>query len=60
MCIKKLQKKEKKKDGGDHRIDGLHVVVVGNTGGCPVVGGERGGGKCDRGQPKMVCVGGKL
>ena len=38
MCIKKLQKK--KKDGGDHRIGGLHVVVVGNTGGCPVVGGK--------------------
>ena len=58
MWIKKLKKK-KKKDGGDHRIGGLHVVVVGNTGGCPVVGGEREGGKCDRGQPKMVHVGGK-
>ena len=34
-------------------------MVVGNTGGCPVVGGEREGGKYDRGQPKMVCVGGK-
>ena len=44
---------------GDHRIGGLHVVVLGHTGGCPVVGGEREGGKCDRGQPKMVHVGGK-
>ena len=60
MCIKKLRKKKKKKKmGGDHRIGGLHVVVLGHIGGCPVVGGEREGGKCDRGQPKMVHVGGK-
>ena len=45
--------------GGDHRIGGLIVVVVGHIGGCPVVGGEREGGRCDRGQPKMVHVGGK-
>lgn len=49
MCIKKLRKKKRKKMGGDHRIGGLHVVVLGHIGGCPVVGGEREGGKCDKG-----------
>lgn len=58
VCVLKNFKK-KKKDGGDYCIGGLYVVVVGNIGGCLVVGGEREGGKCDRGQLKMVCVGGK-
>ena len=30
MCIKNSEKK--KKMGGDHRIGGLHVVVLGHTG----------------------------